>query len=812
MDIKSSGICRANGFIYEKLLLTNSESNTSHLRIIRNANPSNNYPCAIFPFQEKLLEEYSQTYIAMCPISSDIKNACYTLGEFDDNGSLIDSHIHTIDFKTAKWESRKNYRFHKKLCHDIRCYEEKHSSQDFIKITIDTALSTPTHIILRISAISAKQGSDLVLQILDQNLLPINDYFISGSRSYSDSYNSYGQNYKTTFSARVPWDQRFFVIQVWSSSEPEIMSTVFLKHEDLTHLLENSDRTFMHAGIDPYYEEWFKNHRVTFRELAAQRATTLPIEPLFSIVVPLFKTPENYFYDMLMSVKNQSYQKWELILVNASPEDVSLCELVKNACAGDTRIHSITLESNLGISLNTNAGIEVSQGDFIAFFDHDDIMEPNLLFEYAQAISMHPNIEVLYCDEDKLTEDGRLISPYFKSDFNLDLLRCNNYICHLFTIRKSLLDVLTPNTPEYDGAQDHNLVLQAAEHTNNIWHVPHILYHWRISSTSTAGKNNSKPYAITAGMKAVREHLKRQNIEAQVSKPRIGYNYVVNYLPPKEEPLVSIVIPTCDHIDMLDRCLESIFTKTIYPNYEIVLVENNSVSPDTFQYYRKLTAEHSDRVRVITWNGKFNFSAIINFGVEASRGEYLLLLNNDTEVITPEWLNRLVGLCAREEVGAVGARLWYPDNTYQHAGVVLAGTDASHYLIDLPKERDNGYFALGDCQHDVSAVTGACLMTKRQAFDEVEGFDEEFQVAYNDVDFCLKIRDLGLLIVYTPEVELYHYESASRGYDEKPEELLRWYGERSRLFYRWSKVFAHGDPYYNPNLRQSIPEACYYSF
>ena len=306
---------------------------------------------------------------------------------------------------------------------------------------------------------------------------------------------------------------------------------------------------------------------------------------------------------------------------------------------------------------------------------------------------------------------------------NIDLLRCNNYICHLLTIRKSLLDTLVPNTPEFDGAQDHNLTLQAVEKARRVWHVPRILYHWRISPTSTAGNNNSKPYAVSAGMKAVGNHLKRLGIQAEVREPRVAYNYVVNYLPPADTPLVSVIIPTCDHSEMLRRCLDSIFEKTQYENYEIILVENNSIDPKTFAYYDEVCKAHSGIVRVITWNGEFNFSAIINYGVEAARGEYLLLLNNDTEVITPEWISRLVGLCSRKDVGAAGVRLWYPDDTYQHAGVVVVGMSAFHYLIDLPKGRDDGYLGLGDCQRDVSAVTGSCLMTTRRDFTKVGGID-----------------------------------------------------------------------------------------
>ena len=535
----------------------------------------------------------------------------------------------------------------------------------------------------------------------------------------------------------------------------------------------------------------------------------MPLMPRFSVVVPLFDTPIPFFEEMVSSVVGQSYANWELVLVNASPENAELTAHVDGARERDARVKVVTLESNLGISENTNAGLDAASGDYVCFFDHDDVLERDILFEYAQAVNEAPQTDLLYCDEDKLLPDGTLSQPFFKPDFNLDLLRNNNYICHMLTIRRELLERLPRNTHEYDGAQDHNLTLRAVEQTSAIRHVPRVLYHWRVSETSTAANADSKSYASEAGIRAVHEHLDRMGLAADVSLSRRPLTYRVIYDVPKPHPLVSIVIPTKDHVDVLDRCLRSILERSTYDNYEIVLVENNSSDPATFSYYEEMRERHPEVVRVVTWDAEFNFSKLMNYGRRSARGEYLLLLNNDTEVITPNWIEVLLGLCSREDVGAVGVKLYYPDGTIQHAGVAIVGGVASHLSRNLPRS-NWGYFALSDAQQDLSAVTAACVMVSCEDFDSVDGFTEELAVAFNDIDFCLKLRERDKLIVYTPEVELYHYESISRGPENSDEKRIRFHRESSYMNYRWASYYVKGDPYYNVNFSRIYPRSCYY--
>ena len=405
--------------------------------------------------------------------------------------------------------------------------------------------------------------------------------------------------------------------------------------------------------------------------------------------------------------------------------------------------------------------------------------------------------------------DGKLAQPFFKPDFNIDLLRNNNYICHMLTIRKSLLDTLEPNTKEFDGAQDHNLTLRAVEKARKVHHAAKVLYHWRLSETSTAANADSKPYATIAGIKAVQSHLDRLGLNAKVEQARRPFTYKVTYAVPDSHPLVSIIIPTKDHADILDNCITSIVEKSTYDNYELVIIENNSTKKATFDYYDKLQAKYPDIVRLVTWEHEFNFSKLMNFGVAHAKGNYLLLLNNDTEVITPNWIETMLGICAREDVGAVGAKLYYPDNTIQHAGLCVTGGVAGHLCQSMPK--DNwGYFALNDAQQDFSAVTAACIMTKRSEYEKVGGFTEELQVAFNDVDFCLKLREINDLIVYTPEVELYHYESISRGVENNTEKQIRFHKEVAYMNYRWANYYVEGDPYMNPNLTVEEPINRYY--
>lgn len=547
------------------------------------------------------------------------------------------------------------------------------------------------------------------------------------------------------------------------------------------------------------YDTWLRIMRVSRQELFAQRKTKFSYAPKFSVVVPLYHTPAKFLKDLVRSMMYQSYANWELCLVNASPDDVHLTSLLENWAMRDKRIRVIRLEKNLGIAQNTNAGIAASTGEFIAFLDHDDFLEPDALFCYADALNKDKTIDVFYSDEDKTDEyAAHYFYPHFKSDFNIDLLHANNYMCHFLAVRKSLVDTVGGLNEKFDGAQDYDFVLRLTEHTKKIYHCPRILYHWRCSNQSTAASQGNKMYAIHAGKAALNAHYKRLGWNARAQEGAVDGWYQTKFTL-KEEPLVSILIPNKDHTDDLDVCLNSFFERADYQNYEFIIIENNSVLPETFAYYEKIEKEH-DNVKVVYWEAGFNYSAINNFGFKFAKGDYIMLLNNDVELITPDIFQSMLGFCMRPEVGIVGAKLLYNDHTVQHAGVLVGAGGLADHVFKGIHEDDPGYMGRAISSQDVSAVTAACLLVKRSVYEEVGGLEDEFQVAFNDVDFCLKVRKAGYLIVYDADVKLFHYESKSRGMEDTTERFIRFGNEMMLLNSKWDILSTFVDPYYNPNL------------
>lgn len=547
------------------------------------------------------------------------------------------------------------------------------------------------------------------------------------------------------------------------------------------------------------YDTWLRIMRVSRQELFEQRKTKFSYAPKFSVVVPLYHTPAKFLKDLVRSMMYQSYANWELCLVNSSPEDVHLTSLLENWAMRDKRIRVIRLEKNLGIAQNTNAGIAASTGEFIAFLDHDDFLEPDALFCYADALNKDKTIDVFYSDEDKTDEyAAHYFYPHFKSDFNIDLLHANNYMCHFLAVRKSLVDTVGGLNEKFDGAQDYDFVLRLTENTKKIYHCPRILYHWRCSNQSTAANQGNKMYAIHAGKAALNAHYKRIGWNARAQEGAVDGWYQTKFTL-KEEPLVSILIPNKDHTDDLDVCLNSFFERADYQNYEFIIIENNSVLPETFAYYEKIEKEH-DNVKVVYWEAGFNYSAINNFGFKFAKGDYIMLLNNDVELITPDIFQSMLGFCMRPEVGIVGAKLLYNDHTVQHAGVLVGAGGLADHVFKGIHEDDPGYMGRAISSQDVSAVTAACLLVKRSVYEEVGGLEDEFQVAFNDVDFCLKVRKAGYLIVYDADVKLFHYESKSRGMEDTTERFIRFGNEMMLLNSKWDILSTFVDPYYNPNL------------
>ena len=548
--------------------------------------------------------------------------------------------------------------------------------------------------------------------------------------------------------------------------------------------------------VETDYADWCKKDVLTPQERVLQTEKEWENPPLISVVVPVFATPEQFLREMIESVTAQTYPHWELCIADGSP-DVSVTQSVIGEYLSDRRIRYKRLEKNLGISGNTNEAFAMAKGEYIALFDHDDLLCENALFEVALA-AREQNADVIYTDEDKIKGASKeRYQPNFKPDFNLDLLRANNYICHLLVVRRALLAEVGGLRQEYDGAQDHDFILRCTELTQRIAHVPKVLYHWRVHEASTADNPLSKAYAFDAGKRAVADHIRRCGEEAEVTDTKFPGFYRVKYRV-EGEPLVSILIPNKDERDTLRACLTSIKEKSTYRNYEIIIIENNSTEKETFDYYKEIDGK--DRVRVVYWKEGFNYSALNNFGSTFAGGEYLLCLNNDITVITPDWLERMIGQCQRRKVGIVGARLYYPDNTIQHAGVIVGiGGVAGALFVGMPRER-SGYLRKAILQQDLSAVTAACMMVDRRAWEAVGGFDEKLAVAFNDIDFCLRVREQGYLVVYEPNVELYHYESKSRGYEDTPEKKQRFQSEINFIQERWKQFLQEGDPYYNPNF------------
>lgn len=536
----------------------------------------------------------------------------------------------------------------------------------------------------------------------------------------------------------------------------------------------------------------------------AERETVFPRMPKISILVPLWNNEREFQKEMLDSVMNQTYQNWELCLADGSDDAHSyMGEISKEyAARSNGRIVYKKLEKNEGISGNTNACLAMATGEFIGLLDQDDILHPSTLYEYVKAIN-EKDADYIYCDETTFKSGNidHMLTMHFKPDYAPDNLRANNYICHFSVFKRDLLQGTELFRSQFDGSQDHDMILRLTDAAKNVVHVPKLLYYWRCHATSVASNIEAKPYAIEAARGAVAENLRSHGFKNfQITSTRafetifkIRYQIIGS-------PRISIVIPNKDHVEDLKRCISSIEEKSTYDNYEIIVVENNSETKEIKDYYELL--KDDPRVKVVTYTGPFNYSAINNFGVKETTGEYILLLNNDTQVITVNWMEEMLMYAQREDVGAVGAKLYYGDKTIQHAGVVIGlGAHRTAGHTHYKQHRENlGYMGRLCYAQDVTAVTGACLLVKKSLFEKVGGLDESFAISLNDVDFCLKLRKLGLLNVFTPFAELYHFESISRGLDDQGEKAERYNRESAHFRDKWKKELQQGDPYYNPNF------------
>lgn len=566
----------------------------------------------------------------------------------------------------------------------------------------------------------------------------------------------------------------------------------------LKELLES---TFL--GYIKYYNKWLENHLPSQEELNLQRKENFRYSPSISIVVPTYNTPIKFLKEMINSVLSQTYKHWELCIVDGSSSN-SVVDYINKNYSKEKRIKFFKLKSNKGISGNTNEAIKYSTGEYISFLDHDDIIPKNTLYEVVKCLQEKKH-DLIYTDEDYISEDSAVHkNPTFKPDWSPDLLMSHNYITHFVTIKRDIIKKVGYLQSKYDGSQDYDFLLRAVEQCDSIYHIPKILYHWRENESSVAGDSSNKMYAFEAGKNALQDYINRNNISGKVECLEHNGYYKINYKIPNP-PKLSILIPNMNHIDDLKKCIDSLYNNNIYKNFEVIIIENNSTEEDIFEYYKFLKYEYKN-IKIVTYKGDFNFSAINNFGFKFAEGEYILFLNNDTELIKPDSLQQMIGNCMRDDVGIVGAKLLFKDRTIQHAGTVLGfGGFAGHVFSGI-KEDSCGYMWRPQISCNYSAVTGACLLIKRKVFEAVGGFNEDFKVGLNDIDLCLKVIHSNKLVVYNGNTLWFHYESKSRGYDTTKEKQKRLNSEIALFQKIWKLDLDNPDPYYTPNFTtDSIP-------
>jgi GT2 family glycosyltransferase len=548
------------------------------------------------------------------------------------------------------------------------------------------------------------------------------------------------------------------------------------------------------------YDLWIMKNEPDRAQLKTMRSDShsWAYRPLVSIVTPVYNPVKFDITRCVQSVIDQVYDSWELCIVDGGSEKSYVREIIKRFAEKDRRIRFVSLSQNKGIAGNSNEALKLATGEYIGLLDHDDMLAPFALYEVVKLLNQSRELDFIYSDEDKVpAKKGKRYDPFFKPDWSPDTFLSYNYLCHFAVVRRSIIEKIGGFREGYEGSQDYDLFLRVVQNTDRIKRIPRILYHWRATSGSAASELLAKPYALNGSKKAIGEYLKEMKLDAEVSDGLFPTSYRVRYKLNHSQK-VSIIIPTRDKVHLLRRCVSSIIEKTGYNDYEIVIVDNQSEDKETKDYL--LSISGNERITILHFDKPFNFSEMNNYAVGSTDSEYILFLNNDTEVITNEWLTAMLELAQREDVGAVGAKLLYPNDTIQHAGVILGiGGVANHSHLGFPRE-SHGYFGRISVIQNVSAVTGACLLMRRKVFEDVGGFDERLSHAFNDVDLCLKLRAKGYRIIYTPYAELYHHESASRGYEDTKEKQTRFWNEVGIVQDRWKHIFEAGDPYYNPHL------------
>lgn len=606
----------------------------------------------------------------------------------------------------------------------------------------------------------------------------------------------------------------------------------FFFKNGIKEFFKKAKRKLSGFNVDYDYSEWYELTKISDEELEQQRKVNFNIKPFYSIVIPIYDTDEHFLYLLFKSILNQTYQNFEVCVADATDYSKNInnpkkfLEKLKNNQFNSINNYGYNydnikikyLDNNLSIADNTNEAIKMSTGEYVVLCDHDDELTLDALYEVTKKINEKPNANLIYSDEDKVdTKDESYFEPAFKSDFNLDMLLSVNYFCHLTTIKRTLLDKLYSQDGKYErnefnGAQDYDLFLRLVnliinETYNNgrydistICHIPKVLYHWRCHKLSTSKNTSSKLYAFENGENAIADFYKKTKINfAPIERVEKGFDfglYHTIYTHDSNEPLISIIIPNKDHITDLDLTIKSVLNGN-YQNVEFIICENNSTDENTFEYYKNISDK---RIKVVDYKGDFNYSKINNYARTFASGKYLLFLNNDVEMISADSLHEMISYLKRDDVGIVGAKLLYKDKSYQHAGVVIGIGGIADHLFKGINDFDSTYMNRAQIVQDYNAVTAACLMINSEIFDKINGFDEKLKVAFNDIDLCLRVRELGYLIVYNPYSSFYHYESKSRGLEDTPEKVKRFNNEFAFFVHRWKDRLDKIDEYYNPNL------------
>ena len=802
MRVESSLVCVTDSTVYELLKITEVPANVRVAPMLAFKDGVPSLPCHLSEFDSsgdvrKLVASYPKAGNA---------SSLYVLGAFDETGTLLDRREMKVGFKMASLASKMHRRLRPEACAAVERADQR--SKESFGPSLDPllAVSAASHLILKCCLTLpdlSHHGDVSIVTTSDDMSWFTSDFTVLSEKVAPPSAEGAPNLLRMSFSVSVPWDKDGVSLVAYSTRTGEILHVECVSKATRDAMQAYTDRLlYRHAELDPYYDEWYRAHRAKAPELDLQRRYPVPSGPRFTVVVPLGEPASTSIQETILSVINQSYPHWDLVVAASDPDTEGARKALELVESRGEQAKLARLEELWSSLLADN---EDGVAGYVCLLNQQDVLEPNALYEFARAIVSNPAIDLLYCDEDMIGVGGAFVQPFFKPDFDWDMLRSTNYLGRSVVVSRRLFDQLELcDCPAFDAAGIYDLLLRAIEKTSRICHVPTVLLH-RVEPDASPSEALPTPCPSREELDALKGHLSRLGLSADVSISERNMLRVI-YDVPKDSPLVSIVIPSKNNASILRRCVESILDKSTYQNVEVLIVDNGSTEGEVEAFYSSIADE---RVSVLRHDVPFNFSEIINVGVRNTHGEYLLLLNNDTEVITENWIETMLGICAREDVGAVGVKLLYPDGTMQHAGVNITGGPV-HFFSHLPNGA-RSYHDFAETPRNLSAVTAACMMVRRGVFEEVGGFDEELAVTFNDVDFCLKLRNAGYLVVYNPYVELYHYESISRGADDDLAGRTRSLREKAILLTRWPEPYVL-DPYYSPSPRQGNPDGAYYVF